>query len=115
MLAPNTALIIDDEMDSCLLWKAFLSQLNFSVYTAVTLTEGLSLADSVKPSVIFLDNNLPDGLGWEKVDYLLSKLPGCRINLVSAYQFDREKWIRENVNVLQKPVTLSNIRLLLQS
>ena len=63
--SPPTVVIIDDEPDSCLLWKAFLTQLQYNVFTALTLREGLALLDSVRPDVIFLDNNLPDGLGWD--------------------------------------------------
>lgn len=113
MLSPNTVLIIDDELDSCLLWKAFLSQMKFKVYTAQTLADGLRLVDEVKPGIIFLDNNLPDGLGWDQVDFIKSKLPGCKINLVSAYHFEPQKWIRENVKVIEKPITLSHIKTLL--
>jgi two-component system, OmpR family, response regulator len=113
MLAADTVLIIDDELDSCLLWKSFLTQMKFKVFTALTLEEGLRLVDAVKPGIIFLDNNLPDGLGWEQVDLIRAKLPGCRINLVSAYHFDESKWLRENVRILEKPVTLSNIKTLL--
>jgi two-component system, OmpR family, response regulator len=113
MLAVKTVLIIDDEIDSCLLWTSFLSQMKFKVYTALTLAEGLKLVETVRPAIIFLDNNLPDGLGWEKVDFIKSKLPGCKINLVSAYQFDQSKWVQENVKVIEKPITLSSIKALL--
>jgi two-component system OmpR family response regulator len=113
MVEADTVLIIDDEPDSCLLWKAFLSQMRFKVFTALTLEEGLRLAESVKPGVIFLDNNLPDGLGWEHVNEFRSLLPGCKINLISAYQFDHSKWIGQNVRVFEKPITLSNIKALL--
>ena len=88
--------------------------MHFKVFTALTLQEGLELAEAVKPGVIFLDNNLPDGLGWDHLDEFRDMLPGCRINLVSAYEFDHSRWIRENVRVFEKPITLSNIRTLLR-
>jgi two-component system, OmpR family, response regulator len=113
MPAAETVLIIDDELDSCLLWKSFLTQLNFNVYTALTLKEGMELVEAVRPAIIFLDNNLPDGLGWEHVDIIKVKLPDCRINLVSAHQFDRVMWLDKNVTVIEKPVTLSSIKSLL--
>ena len=114
MLAADTVLIIDDEMDSCLLWKSFLSQMKFKVYTAQTLREGLKLVEHVRPGIIFLDNNLPDGLGWDHVDVIKSMLPNCKINLVSAYQFDRSRWLQDNVKVLEKPISLSSIKSLLR-
>lgn len=113
MLAPNTVVIIEDEVDSCLLWKSFLSQMNFTVYTAPTLTEGLDLVERIKPAIIFLDNNLPDGLGWDHVDQIQEKVPGCRINLVSAFQFDAQRWMDKNVKVIEKPLNLSRIKALL--
>lgn len=113
MLAANTVLIIDDELDSCLIWKSFLSQLKFNVFTALTLAEGLRLVDAVRPAVIFLDNNLPDGLGWDHVDDIKQRLPGCRINLVSAYQFDEQKWRQKDVRVFEKPIALSTIKAIL--
>jgi two-component system, OmpR family, response regulator len=113
MVAADTVLIIDDEEDSCLLWKSFLSQLNFKVYTAFTLSEGLKLVERIRPGIVFLDNNLPDGLGWDSVDQIRTMLPECKINLVSAHYFDQHKWLRENVKIIEKPITLSNIRTLL--
>lgn len=113
MVAANTVLIIDDELDSCLLWKSFLTQMHFRVFTALTLRHGLELAEAIKPGIIFLDNNLPDGLGWEHLDEFRTMLPECKINLVSAYHFDHSRWLRENVQVFEKPITLSNIRSLL--
>jgi two-component system, OmpR family, response regulator len=113
MIATGTVLIIDDEMDSCLIWTSFLSQLKFTVYTAQTLKEGMRLIDVVRPEIIFLDNNLPDGLGWEQVDVIKSKLPGCKINLVSAYHFDETRWSHSDVRIIEKPITLSSVKRLL--
>ena len=55
-------LIIDDEKDLCLLIKAYLSRKNCDVHTAYTLSEGLMQVDQFLPDILFLDNNLPDGL-----------------------------------------------------
>jgi two-component system OmpR family response regulator len=114
MALADKVLIIDDEPDSCMLWKTFLTRLKYTVFTALTLRQGLELVDSVRPDIIFLDNNLPDGLGWEQVDSIQQKIPDCQINLVSAYDFDPAKYQRPNVNVLRKPITLSRIKSLLK-
>lgn len=106
----RTVLIIDDEIDSCLLLKSFLSQMEFQVYTAFTLSEGMQLLDSITPAIIFLDNNLPDGLGWEKIDYIHEKVPSCKINLVSAYDIDKYKLNDRDVKIIEKPFSLSLIK-----
>ena len=113
MVALNTVLIVDDEPDSCLLWKAFLSQRKFEVFTAVTLAEGLRLAGDVKPAVIVLDNNLPDGLGWDHVQDFFDRVPECKINLISAYSSGFKPPLNDNIRILEKPLTLSGMMALL--
>ena len=61
--------IIDDEEDLCHLMKTYFLELDHDVYLANTLSGGLSLIEEVSPDVVFIDNNLPDGLGWEKQGY----------------------------------------------
>jgi DNA-binding response OmpR family regulator len=107
---PKKVLIIDDEMDSCHLLKAFLTTLGFEVYIAFTLKEGLRLIDTISPCIIFLDNNLPDGLGWEHIDFIRSQLPDCKINLISAYEYNAHKLNGTGVEVLEKPISLSKLR-----
>jgi DNA-binding response OmpR family regulator len=112
-MSSQIVLIIDDEMDSCIIWKAFLSQLKFQVYTACTLHEGLELVEKLQPTFIFLDNNLPDGLGWDHLDNIRDIAPSSKIHLVSAYQFDTERWSKVNVNIVPKPFNMAHIRSLL--
>jgi two-component system, OmpR family, response regulator len=113
MVVNDTVLIIDDEPDSCLLWTTFLTQMHYKVYTALTLAEGIKLAESVKPYIIFLDNNLPDGLGWEHADTIQSAHPGCKIYLVSAHGSEDDPARFGDKTILYKPLTLSSIRALL--
>ena len=78
-------LIIDDEIDFCLLLKSYLSKLRYEVYYSNSLNEGVEQAKKINPSIIFLDNNLPDGLGWELAVYFLEQYPEAQLNLISAY------------------------------
>lgn len=105
--------IIDDEEDLCHLMKTYFLELNHDVYLANTLGSGLSLMKEVSPDVVFIDNNLPDGLGWEKMSYLLEEYPSCKINLISAYDYlppdlkDRDSQV---VTVLEKPLSLNTLK-----
>jgi len=78
-------LMIDDEVDYCQIMKNFFTKRNYEVYLAYTLNDGLNLLNSVRPDILFLDNNLPDGLGWDFVEEIRQKLPQIEINLISAY------------------------------
>lgn len=103
-------LIIDDETDFCLLMKNYFSRRNFEVYISHTLAEGMKNLESTKPDIIFLDNNLPDGLGWEKTEFIIQHYPHTQINLISAYQYDHrlsEKFT--TVKIWEKPISLTDL------
>ncbi len=110
-MALKKILIVDDEADLRALLKAFLIPLNYDVFTASTLGEGLKLVPQIKPDIIFLDNNLPDGLGWDKIDVIQQQVPECKINLISAFKFIPEKLRgRESVRLIEKPISYSMLR-----
>jgi two-component system, OmpR family, response regulator len=103
-------LIIDDETDFCLLLKNYFVKKNFEVHIFHTLEEGMRNMETINPDIIFLDNNLPDGLGWEKTAYISQHFPHTRINLISAYQYDhRYADNPESVKIWEKPISLNEL------
>jgi two-component system OmpR family response regulator len=103
-------LIIDDETDFCLLMKNYFIRKNYEVYIYHTLSEGMRNLEVIKPDIIFLDNNLPDGLGWEKTEYITQHFPNTRINLISAYQYDHTLANKLNtVRIWEKPISLTDL------
>ncbi|CAN5574375.1 hypothetical protein BH10BAC3_BH10BAC3_14650 [soil metagenome] len=103
-------LIIDDEKDLCLLLKSYLSKRKHDVFVAYRLNEGIAKALEIKPDVIFLDNNLPDGQGWEKTEWLKDQFPMLQIILMSAFKSLPEHLNDENrVHILEKPVSFSTL------
>lgn len=107
----KTVVIIDDEIDWCLLMKAYLSRFKYTVFCFYTLQEAFPRIYTLKPDIIFLDNNLPDGVGWDKAAELIDKLPELQLNLISAYrnilpaQLSRTDAIR----VWEKPVSVKDL------
>jgi two-component system, OmpR family, response regulator len=103
-------LIIDDETDFCLLMKNYFIRKNYEVHIYHTLSEGMRNLEVIKPDIIFLDNNLPDGLGWEKTEYITQHFPNTRINLISAYQYDHTLANKLNtVRIWEKPISLTDL------
>lgn len=100
-------LLIDDERDFGLLMKSFFAPKNFEVYHAQTLAEGMKILDEVKPDYIFLDNNLPDGLGWGKTEYILVNYPKAQLNLISAYHVPKTS--ASSFRILEKPLLLEEL------
>ena len=103
-------LIIDDEADFCLLMKNYFVRRNFEVHIFHTLEEGMKNIETIKPDILFLDNNLPDGLGWEKTEYISEHFPHTLINLISAYQYDQSYSSKlSSVRIWEKPISLNDL------
>jgi two-component system, OmpR family, response regulator len=102
-------LIIDDDEDLCLLFKAYLVKKDYEVFLSHNLREGLQSVTSVYPDLIFLDNNLPDGMGWEKADDISHSYPSAEIHLITAYPVDLKIKIPSHFKVWEKPITLKDL------
>ena len=104
-------LIIDDEVDLCMLIKSYLSKKNCEVYIAHSLTEGFKKLEDLSPDALLLDNNLPDGMGWKEADKIHIRFPYMNITLISAFQIPKEfkSQISNSVHFLEKPITLHDI------
>lgn len=103
-------LIIDDEADFCLLIKNYFIKKNYEVHVSNTLKDGMDSLKDFKPDILFLDNNLPDGLGWEQTEYICKQYPNIRINLISAYQYNPK--ISEqfsSIKIWEKPISLTDL------
>jgi DNA-binding response OmpR family regulator len=61
-------LIVDDEIDACLLMTRIFRSKFKRIDCAYSLAEALEKARVEPPDVILLDNNLPDGLGIEYIN-----------------------------------------------
>ena len=100
-------LIIDDEIDFCMIMKGYFGRKNFEVFLAYNLQSGLFLIDEANPDILFLDNNLPDGQGWKYVEQIVEKNPHLRIYLISAHQHKSSfTSTNKNIVVWEKPISL---------
>ena len=109
-MSKKKILIIDDEVDFCLLLKSFYTRKGYDVYMAHTLKDGLDCINEAKPDIIFLDNNLPDGLGWEAAPEIIDNNPTAELNLISAYQSHTPTLKNPyTVRILEKPLNLESL------
>lgn len=105
-------LIIDDEPDLCLLMKSYFIKKNYEVHSASTLQEGLDQMKKLSPDILFLDNNLPDGLGWHKVESFLHVNPSLRLFLMSGYPPTFPDIPGFSYEVLIKPISFADLEVL---
>ena len=79
-------LIIDDQKDFGLLMEEFFTKRGSKVSVAYTISEGLRALHEQSPDFTFLDNNMPDGFGWSKTDFILANYPDTKLILISAME-----------------------------
>ena len=104
------ALIIDDDADLCNLLKDILKDIIPHVKFAHSIESGQKLLNQLHPDVIFLDNNLPDGQGVNRIQEIKSKYPGALLVIITAAGFSREQSLKNGADLfLEKPFTYSCI------
>jgi DNA-binding response OmpR family regulator len=106
-------LVIDDEKDFGFLMKSFFSPKNYEVFVAYTLADGMKILAEQNPDIIFLDNNLPDGLGWGKTEYILIHHPLAQLNLISALNVPKTS--ASSFRILEKPLKFEELRRIMEN
>ena len=103
-------LIVDDETDFCLIMKNFFSKKGYDVSLAYTLKEGMAILKEFRPHILFLDNNLPDGQGWDSINEIVETIPQIRAYLVSAHRNKSTlPGVDDNIVIWEKPISLSTL------
>lgn len=102
-------LIIDDETDLCLLLESYFTRKNYEVHSAHSLAEGTKQVELLHPDILFLDNNLPDGIGWNKVEQFIHVNPALRLFLMSGYPPTFPSIPGFSYEVLIKPISFSDL------
>lgn len=82
----KNVLIVDDEQEICFLLAMLLKQLGYQVAYAHSVHDGLvKLAASDGFDVVFLDLNLPDGLGYSMIPEIKHHNQDTKIVMISAH------------------------------
>jgi two-component system OmpR family response regulator len=100
-------LIIEDEGEMCLVLNILLSDENFELQHVKSLkAAGAYLAEN-KPSLIILDNKLPDGYGIDYISFLKKNYPSIKIIMITGYDASAKDVAIENGAdiFLEKPFT----------
>jgi two-component system, OmpR family, response regulator len=86
MIGPKHVLIVDDEADICLLLSGLLRRLGYQPTCAHYLEEGRQCLSQQQFDAIFLDLNLPDGLGFDLLTTIKKDaLANPKVVMISAF------------------------------
>jgi two-component system OmpR family response regulator len=102
------ALIVDDETDACYLLSSILEHKNLQASFVNTINEAKTVLEEESPSIIFLDNHLPDGFGMNFIPDIKQRLPQAKIIMITAHdtQADKNKAIFQGADhFIGKPFT----------
>ena len=93
-------LIVDDEIDICYLLSGILKQKNYRTTFVNTLSDAQLMLKKETPSLVFLDNHLPDGLGIDFIEHIKKNYPAIKIVMITANDgsIDRQKAFEEGVD-----------------
>jgi DNA-binding response OmpR family regulator len=108
----SNVLIVDDEPDICYLFDRILHKRNLKTGYACNLADAARVMYSNRPSLVFLDNNLPDGQGIDFIPYLKRHYPDTRVIMVTANDsvFDKKRAFQQGADgFLSKPLSLDLI------
>jgi len=104
---PNKILVIEDEGEMCLLLSLILDDQGMVVDHVNTLSAARKFLEKEVPSLILLDNRLPDGLGIDFINYIRESLPDVKIIMISGVDPEAEDAALETGadHFLAKPFT----------
>jgi len=109
-------LIVDDELELCELLEGILKAQHFNVFSTHTLSDATNYVDENEPSIIFLDNILPDGKGVNLIKKIREDHPQTKIILMTNSLTDpvQEKALKDGaLFLLPKPLSRGVIQIIM--
>ena len=103
-------LVVEDQGEMCLILDLILSERKFEPSYVNNLLDADEYLQKNKPSLIFLDNKLPDGYGVDFISYVKKKYPLIKIIMISGFGTARDIAMENGADVfLEKPFSLDNV------
>jgi two-component system OmpR family response regulator len=112
-IALHKVLIVEDEKDMSVLLEMLLASKNVKVTHAKNLFDAQMSLKHELPSLILLDNRLPDGYGVDFIQYIKSNYPAIKIIMISGVDPAAEDFALElgADTFLSKPFTKRELHL----
>jgi two-component system OmpR family response regulator len=104
-------LIVEDEGDMCLLLNIMLNGKELELDHVKTLEAAEEYLQNTTPSVVLLDNKLPDGFGIEFIPYIKKNFEGIRIIMISGFDgAAKDAALESGADIyLEKPFTKTQL------
>lgn len=97
-------LVVEDEGEMGLLLNLILSERDFELDYVSNLLSADEYLQKQQPSVIILDNKLPDGFGVDFISYIKKKYPSIKIIMISGFASARDVALENGADMFfEKP------------
>ena len=111
--SPASVMIVEDEVDLCYLLMKILRQNNLKAGCAYSITEAKQAIKKLNPSIVFIDNFLPDGYGSDFIMNIREGYPESKIVMITAHDSaaDIEKAFKGGADYfITKPFNIKTIK-----
>jgi len=103
-------LVVEDEGQIGLALDMILSDRKFQVDYVSSLLAASEYLEKNKPSVVILDNKLPDGFGVDFISFIKKKYPRIKIIMISGFPTVRDVAMHNGAHVfLEKPFSMDDV------
>ena len=85
LTSQSRVLIVDDELDICYLLSGILKQRNFRTGFVNSLSDAINALRTEVPSLLVLDNHLPDGFGLDFIPFVKQNYPDTKVIMITAH------------------------------
>jgi len=100
-------LVIEDEGEMRLVLGMILNERKFQLDYVNSLLSADEYLQKQEPSVILLDNKLPDGFGVDFISYIRKKYPSTKIIMMSGFGSVRDVALENGADMFfEKPFSL---------
>ena len=97
-------LVIEDEGEIGLLLNIILNEKDFELDYVKDLSSADEYLQKEQPSVIILDNKLPDGFGVDFISYIKKKYAAIKIIMISGFASARDVALANGADIFfEKP------------
>lgn len=104
-------LVVEDEGEMGLVLDMILNEKKFQLDYVNNLLSADEYLQKQKPSIIILDNKLPDGFGVDFISYVKKKYPSIKIIMISGLPTARDVALENGADMFfEKPFPLDEFQ-----
>ncbi|MBS1574315.1 MAG: response regulator [Bacteroidetes bacterium] len=109
-ISTKKILAVDDDGEIGLVLEMILNGQEFELDYVNSILSADEYLEKRNPSLIILDNKLPDGFGVDFISYIRKKYPSIKIIMISGFSSVKDVALENGADIfLEKPFSLDQL------